>query len=84
MPENVTSQLLQGFWYKLKKINPQTVVISPAVATKSHKQQDVILKQHHLRLAVAEHQILGAKHFLLLGQKQEHLVVEESTISPEK
>ena len=55
--ENFTPQLLQGFWYKLKK-NPKIVVMSPTVATKSYKQQEVIWQQYHLCLAVAEHQIV--------------------------
>ena len=64
-------QLLQGFWYKLKKKNAKIVVMSPTVAMKSYKQQEVISQQYHLRLAVAEHQILGGQHFLFVGQKQE-------------
>ena len=65
--ENFTPQLLQGFWYKLKKKNPKIVAMSSTVATKSYKQQEVISQQYHLCLVVAEHQILGGKHFLILG-----------------
>ena len=65
--ESVTPQLLQGFWYRLTKKNPKIVVMSPIVATKSHKQKEVIWQQYHLCLAVEEHQILGGKHLLILG-----------------
>ena len=34
---------------------------------KSFKQKEVVWQQYHLCLAVAEHQILGGKHFLILG-----------------
>ena len=40
--ENFTPQVLQGIWYKPKKNNPKIVVMSPTVATKSHKHQEVI------------------------------------------
>ena len=58
---------MQGFWYKLKKENPEIVVMSPTVATKSYKQQEVVWQQYHLCLAVVEHEIFGGKHFLFLG-----------------
>ena len=65
--ENFTPQPLQFFWYKLeKKKNLKIVVTSPTVATKSYKQQEVIWQQHHLCLAVAEHQT-GGTHVLMLG-----------------
>ena len=41
--------------------------MSSTVATKSYKQQEVISQQYHLCLAVSQHQILGGKHFLILG-----------------
>ena len=50
----------------LKRKNPKIVVISPTVATKSHKQGEVLWQQYHLCLAVAEHQILSGKHCLIL------------------
>ena len=65
--ENFTPQLVQGFWYELKKKNPKIVVMSPSVATKSYKQQEVVWQQYHVCLAVAEHHIPGGKHFLILG-----------------
>ena len=65
--EIFTPQLLQGFGYKLKNKNPKIVVMSPTVATKSFKQQEVIWQRYHLCLAAAEHKILGGKHFLILG-----------------
>ena len=63
--ETFSSQLLQGFWSKLKKKNnPKTVVMSPAVSTNNSKQKEVIWQQYCLCLAVAECQILRGKHFL--------------------
>ena len=47
--------------------NPTIVVMSPTVATKSYKQQEVIWQQYHLCSAVVEHHILGGKSFLILG-----------------
>ena len=41
--------------------------MSPTVATKSYEQQEVNWQQYHLCLAVAQDQILGGKHFLILG-----------------
>ena len=64
--DNFAPQPLQGFWYELKKKNPKIVVMSPTVATKSHKQQEAIWQQYHWCLAVAEHLLLGGKHFLML------------------
>ena len=65
--ESFSPQLLQSFWFKLKKKNPKIVVFSPTVTTKSFKQKEVVWLQYQLCLAVAEHQILGGKHFLILG-----------------
>ena len=59
--------------------------MSPTVATKSDKQQEAILQQYHLCLAVAEHQILGGQQFLIFGTRnKKNSVVEKGTISPEK
>ena len=78
--ESFTPQLLQGFWRKLKKNNPEIVVMSPPQAKKK-----VMWQHYHLCLAVVEHQILGGKHFLILGPETGRiLAVEEGTISPEK
>ena len=66
--EHFTPELLQGFWYELRNKNPKIVVMSPTVATQSFKQQEVSWQQYHLCLAAAEHQILGGKHFLVLGE----------------
>ena len=63
--ESFSRQLLQGFWFKFK--TKKIVVMSPTVTTKSCSQKDVLWQQYHLRLAVAEHQIFGGKHFLILG-----------------
>ena len=37
--ESFSPQLLQGFWSKLKKKNPKTVVMYPTVTTKNSKQK---------------------------------------------
>ena len=77
--EQFTPQYCRAFGTNSRK-NPKIVVMSPIVATKSYKQQEVIWQQYHVCLAVAEHQILGGKHFLI---PRKNLVVEEGTI-PEK
>ena len=59
--------LIPGFWHKLMKNNPKIVVMSPTVETKSFKKKEVVWQQYHLCMDVAEHQILGRKHFLILG-----------------
>ena len=41
--------------------------MSPTVTTKGFKQKEVVWQQYRLCLSVAEHQILGGKHFLILG-----------------
>ena len=41
--------------------------MSPTVATESHKQKEVMWQRYHLCLAVALHQSLSVKHFLILG-----------------
>ena len=53
--------------FKLKKKKPKNVVMSPTLATKSHKQREVLWQQYHLCLAAAAHHILGGKHFLISG-----------------
>ena len=61
--------------------------MSPTVASKSYKQQEVVWRQYHLCLAVAEHQILGGKHFPFFfwgTRNRKNLVVEEGTKSTEK
>ena len=63
--ESFSPELLQGFWSKLRK-NPKIVVMFPTVTTKNPKQKAVIWQQYRLSLAVAEHQICGGKHFLIL------------------
>ena len=47
--------------------DPKIVVMYPTVTTQNSKQKEVIWKQHRLCLAVAEYQILGGKHVLILG-----------------
>ena len=47
-----TPQLLQGFWHKLKKKNPKISGMSPTLAAKSYKQQEIIWQQHCLCLVV--------------------------------
>ena len=65
--ESFSPQLLQSFWFQLKKKNPKIVGMSPTVTAKRYKHTEVVWQQYHLCLAVAEHQILGGKHFLILG-----------------
>ena len=53
------------------------VVMSPAVATKSHKQKEVIWQQYRLCLAVAEHQIQNQKTLPCFRTRiRKNLVVE--------
>ena len=65
--ESFSPQLLQGIWSKLKKNIHKIVVMSPTVTTKNSKQTYVIWQQYRLCLAVAEYQILGGKHVLIVG-----------------
>ena len=44
--EKYTPQLLQGFWFKLKKKNPKIVAMS-AMLLRSYKQQEVFWKHCH-------------------------------------
>ena len=69
--ESFSPQLIQGFWQKLKKNNPKIVVMSPTFETKDFKKKEVVWQQYHLCIGVAEHQILGGKHFLILGPESE-------------
>ena len=57
----------RAFWHMLKKKNPKIVVMSPTVETKSFKKKEVVWQQYHLCMDLAEQQILGGKHFLILG-----------------
>ena len=57
--ESFSPQLLQGIWSKLKKKNPEIVVMSPTVTTKKSKRKEVIWQQYRSCLA--------GKHFLILG-----------------
>ena len=58
----------QDKWRKSsRKKDPKIVVMSPTVTTNNFKQKDVKRQQYRLCLAVKEYQILGCKHFLLLG-----------------
>ena len=41
--------------------------MSPTVTTKNSKQKEVMWQQYRLRLAVAEYQICGGKHFLVVA-----------------
>ena len=71
--ESFSPQLFQGFWSKLKNKIPKIVVMSPTVTTKNSKQKEVTWKQCRLCLAVAQYQILGGKHFLLLGPESRRI-----------
>ena len=44
-------------------------MVSPTVTTKNSKQEEVIWQQHRMCLAVAEYQIFGGLHFLVLGSE---------------
>ena len=76
--ESFSRQLLQGFWSKV-------VVMSPTVTMKSFQQKEAVWQQYHVCLAVAEHLILGGKHFLLFWTRvRKYLVVEKGTVPSEK
>ena len=46
--------------------------MSPTFETKDFEKKEMTWQQYHLCIDVAEHQILGGKHFLILGpQNQE-------------
>ena len=64
--ESFSPQLLQGFWPKLMKNNPEIVVMSPTFTTKNFKQKDVIWQQYRLCLAIGSVSNPGDKHFLFL------------------
>ena len=65
--EGFSPQALQGFWSKIKIKNPKIVMMSPTVFNKYTNQKEAIKQQYRLCLAIAEYQILGGKHFLILG-----------------
>ena len=65
--ESFSPEALQGFWPKMKVKNPKVVVISPTIFSKYTKPMEVIWQQYRLCLATAEYQILGGKHFVILG-----------------
>ena len=54
-----------GYLKSLSIKDTEIGVTSPTVATKDTQQNDVIWQPYHVCLAVAEHQILERKHFLL-------------------
>ena len=58
--------------------------MSPTVFTKYTHQKEAIWQQYRSCLAVAEYQILGGRHFLILGPKSKNVVVEEGTVPSEK
>ena len=64
--ESFSPQLLQGFWFKAQE-KDKIVVMSPTVFTQNSKQKEVIWLQYGLCLPVAVYQILGGKHFFILG-----------------
>ena len=83
--EHFTPQLLQGFWYKLKKKNPKIVLMSPTVTMKRFKQKEVVWQQYHLCLAVAEQHILDGLTLSYFGTRaRKDLVVETGAIPSEK
>ena len=58
--------------------------MSPTFETKDFEKEEVMWHQYHLCIDVAEHQILGGKHFLDLGPESGKFVVEKGAIFPEK
>ena len=74
--EIFSPQLLQGCWSKLKKKNPEIVVTSPTITTKSFKHREVVWQQHHLCLSVAQHQIGGTLSYFGTWVKKD-LVVDK-------
>ena len=77
-------QLLQGFWSKLKEKKPKIVVMSSMVTTISSKQKEVMWQQHHLCLAVAQHQILGGTNPYTGTRNRKDFVVEKRTLPSAK
>ena len=73
--EHFSPQLLQGFWSRLKEKNPKIVVMSAMVTTKNSEQKEVMWQQYRLCLAVAEYQVLGGDHFLILGPESGKILV---------
>ena len=65
--EGLSSQVLQGFWSKININITKIVVMSPTVFSECTNQKEVIWQHHRLCLAIEEYQILGGKHFLILG-----------------
>ena len=64
--ESFSPQVIQGFWQKLEKKNPKIVVMSPTFETTDFKKEEMVWQQFHLCIGVAEHRLLGGKHFLIL------------------
>ena len=64
--ESFSPQLIQGFQQKLKKKNPKIVVMS-RLSRRKTKKDEMVWQQYHVCIDVAEHKILGGKHFLTLG-----------------
>ena len=67
--DSFSTQALEGFWSRIKIENPNIVVMSPTVFSKYTNEEEVIWQQYRLCLAIAEYEILGGKHFLILGPK---------------
>ena len=82
--ESFSPLLLQNFWFNLKKKNPKIVVRSPTVETKSFKKKELICQQYHFRVSVAEHQILGGKHFLIWGPESRKDLVADTGLNISK
>ena len=59
--------------------------MSPTFETKDFKKEEMVWQQYHLCIDVAEHQILGEKHFLILGPESGKIRwLKKGAISPEK
>ena len=58
-----------------KDKNPKIVVMSLTFETKDFNKEDMVWQQYHLCIDVAEHQILGGKHFLIFGSESGKILV---------
>ena len=67
--EGFSPHLLQVLWSKLKRKNPKIAVTSPECYYEGFQAERSSWPLYHLCLFVAEHQILGGKHFLIFGPR---------------
>ena len=65
--DNLTPQLLQGFWNKLKKKTQERRDVPDCCYEELQATKSFWATIYLLCLVVADHQILGGKYFLILG-----------------